>query len=363
MTLGHFSRLLGHFKTAVKGTAEVIHALRKMKPRMTPSAPLMQVKGPSLKDSQEVTEYQVLKDFVETYSDDNPPPLLVFGDSVSLRVATDDPSPQSLGEILGAHYQDGVFLVSGSGYHLGVFEQFSAVLATLPARPRIAIVPINLRSFSPTWDLNPLYQFHSEIELLSSFDLKRPDYRLYDMKPSSEMEGRLVSLELDGEKIITLGDFLDIIGESPAIGSEVWNGRLKKIFQYHYMCPVHSGHRKIKSLKQIIRVLNGDGVAVYCYITPINYEAGIEYCGDMFIKAVEKNISIIRREVESVLPAAFGSNNNASMFRFDDFAFRFARNVFFTLHNATEHLRFEGRDFIARRIVEAERTLLKTGTC
>lgn len=360
MTLGHSSHLLGHFKSVAKAAAEAIYALRKMKPRMTPSAHLMQVKAPSLKDSQDATEYQVLKDFVEAYSGDSPPPLLVFGDSVFLRVATDDQFPQSLGGILGARYQDGVFQVSGSGYHSGVFEQFSAVLATLPARPRIAIVPINLRSFSPTWDLSPLYQFHSEIELLSSFDLKRLDYRLHDTKPSSELEGRLVPLELDGEKTITLGEFIDIIGESPATGSEAWKGRLRTIFQYHYMCPVNSAHRRIKSLKQIIRLLNGVGVAVYYYITPINYEAGIEYCGDMFIQSVEKNISEIRREVESVLSAAFTSNG-VLMYRFDDLAFRFARNVFFTRHNATEHLRYEGRDFIARRIVEAEQALLKTG--
>lgn len=359
MTPGHFSNLLAQFKNAAKEAAETIYPLRKNKPQMMPSA--FQVEATSLKGLQVATEYQLLKSFVRAYSDDSPPPLLVFGDSVFLRVATDDQSPQSLGEILGARYQEDVFQVSGSGYHAGVFEQFSTVLATLPARPLIAIVPINLRSFSPTWDLNPLYQFHAEIELLSSFDLKQPDYRLFDTKPSSELEGRLVPLELDGEKTITLGDFLDTIGESPAIGSEMWNRRLKTIFHYHYMCPMYPKHRKIKSLKQIIRLLIADGVAVYCYVTPINYEAGIEYCGDGFLKAVEKNISIIRREVESVLSAAL-TGNNALMFRFDDFAFRFARNEFFTLHNATEHLRFEGRDFIARQIAEAERALLKTGT-
>ena len=295
---------------------------------------------------------------MDAYSDDSPPPLLVFGDSVFLRVATDDQSPQSLGEILGAHYHDGIFQVFGSGYHAGVFEHFSTVLEKLPARPLVAIVPINLRSFSPTWDLNPLYQFDSEIELLSSFDFNQPDYKLLDTKPSSELDGRLVPLELDGKKTITLGGFLDIIRESPAIGSKMWNRRLKTIFQYHYMYPVHSEHRKIKSLKQTIKLLMANGVSVYCYITPINYEAGINYCGDGFLKVVKKNIVILRREVGSALCLAL-TDNNIRMFKFDDFAFRFARTEFFTLYNASEHLRYKGRDFIARQITEAERALLK----
>jgi hypothetical protein len=110
----------------------------------------------------------------------------------------------------------------------------------------------------------------------------------------------------------------------------------------------------------MIKLLRDSGVATYCYITPINYQAGMEYCGDSFIKAVENNISIIQGEVESVLTER---GKDALMFQFDNFAFRFARHAFFTLHNATEHLRFEGRDFIAQRVIQAERSLLKIGTC
>lgn len=360
MIIAHFLHLFRHFKDTAMCVADKLNLRRAITHRIKQSSQKQLVTLSSMKDSQKVLEYQVLKGYVEAYSKDSPPRLLAFGDSVYLRAATDDQAPQPLAEILGAYYKNSMCLVSGSGYHLGMFEKFSEVLATLRTRPRIAILPINLRSFSPTWDLNPLYQFYSEIELLSSFDFKRPDYRLHDTKPSLESEGRLVPLELDGEETITLGDFLDILGESPAIDSEAWKDRLKTIFQYHYMYSMYSEHRKLKSLKQIIRLLNEHGVAVYCYITPINYEAGIEYCGDIFINVVKKNISIIQREVKYTL-SAVSTDNDTFMFRFDDFAFRFTRNVFFTLHNATEHLRFEGRDFIAQQIVEAERALIKNG--
>lgn len=354
MTQGHFSPILGYFKIAVREALKPIHALRKSKPRIISS--VLRVEAPSVEGAQ--AQYPLLKSYVEAYSHDCPPALLVFGDSVFLRVATDDQSPLSLGEILGLSYQDGMLLVSGSGYHSGVFEQFSAVLEALPARPRMAVVPINLRIFSPTWDLDPLYQFQSEIELLSSFDLKRPDYTLHDAKLSTKFEEQGVSMELDGEKIISLSEFFGLIKEGPAIGSKAWKDRLKTIFACHYMYPLNTEHRKIKSLKKTIKRLNGIGVSVYCYITPINYEAGLEYCGDVFVQAVEDNISKIQREIGSVSPAVF-TGNDALAFQFDNFAFQFDRSVFFTPHNATEHLRFEGRELIAKRIVEAERALLK----
>lgn len=193
----------------------------------------------------ETTEYHVLKDFVRVYSADNVPPLLVFGDSVSLRVATDDRSPQSLGEILRAHYQDHVCLISGSGYHAGIFEYFGAVLAAMRSRPRLAILPINPRSFSPTWDLNPLYQFRSEVELLASFNANRPNYRLREAKICSEVDELLAPLVLSHEETITLSEFLDLISVNLVVGSDEWRKRLKTIFQCHYMLPVSSLERSL----------------------------------------------------------------------------------------------------------------------
>lgn len=309
----------------------------------------------------EVAEYGALRDFVEAYTGDSPPPLLVFGDSVFLRVAEVDRSPQSLGENLHCHCHEAVCLISGSGYHSGVFEQFAAVLAKLSARPRIAVVPINLRSFSPTWDLNPLYQFRSEIELLSSFELNSQNYVLSDIVACPEGEGGSVVLECDGHVSITLRDFLYLTNLHPELGSADWKSRLKTIFQYHYAYPLRPEHRKLQSLKRTIGLLRELGVAVYSYVTPINYEAGREYVGESFCGAVEENISILRREIlsgESLLP----DENRDLMLRLDNFVFQFERDVFFTPHNATEHLRSDGREFIARRIIEVARPILQMGT-
>lgn len=299
-------------------------------------------------------EYGLLKDFIAAFAGPFPPATLVFGDSVFLRVADDDQSSQPLSEALRADCQDDVFIVAGSGYHAGIFERFAALLPLMPSRPRFAVIPVNLRSFSSTWDLNPLYQYRHELELMASFDVNEPYYSLPTHDPAHELSPQLITLAHHSGEIKTLKDFLDLIGCRDEIGSSEWFKRIKLIFQYHYTCPLNPTHRKVQSIRQTIRILQKLGVDVYCYVTPINYEAGLEYCGSEFYEAVRNNALIARREIESIASCS-SSRIDSCSFRFDDFSFSLPREVFFTGHNASEHLRFAGRDFLAQQIIEKGR--------
>lgn len=292
-------------------------------------------------------EYRLLKEFVTAYSSNRPPTLLAFGDSVFLRVASEDHPQESLADMLCLQFGDQIFQVSGSGYHSGIFERFSAVLATLPARPSTVIIPVNLRSFSPTWDLNPLYQFRAETDVLSSFIAGDLNYRLQNVDADSDSQNLSFVMACGGGRSVTLGDFLDITRTQPVPDSDEWVARLKCIFKYHYTCTLDQENRKLRSLVMAVKTLNDLGVAVYCYITPINYEAGIEYCGSSFAGKVCENISVLQHELET----ATAITSLSGMFRLDDFAFKFGRDVFFTPHNSTEHLRLEGRQFLTQRIV------------
>lgn len=292
-------------------------------------------------------EYQLLKEFVTAYSGNRTPTLLAFGDSVFLRVASEDRPQESLTDMLCSQFGNHIFQVSGSGYHSGIFERFIAVLATLPARPSIVIMPVNLRSFSPTWDLNPLYQFHAETDVLSAFAAGDLDYRLNNIDADSDTQSLSFVMPCGGGRSVTLAAFLDIARTQPVPDSDEWAARLKCIFQHHYTCPLDRENRKLQSLVKAVKTLNDLGVPVYCYITPINHEAGTEYCGSSFTGKVRENISVLQRELEMAAATA----SLSGMFRLDDFAFKFGRDVFFTPHNSTEHLRLVGRQFIAQRIV------------
>lgn len=301
------------------------------------------------------TEYQLLKDFVAAYSCAGSPTVLAFGDSVFLRVATDDPSQESLSELLCGYFGEQIFQVLGSGYHSGIYEGFTAVLAKLSARPSIVIMPVNLRVFSPTWDSNPLYQFPAEMGLLAAFRMDNPEYMLRDAGGESDAQYLSVSMECESGRPMTVGDFIDITRAQPVQGSAEWNARLECIFRHHYACQLDLENRKLRSLTRAVKLLNEIGVAIYCYITPINHEAGMEYCGPSFAGKVRDNISALRQGLETA------TASRHDMFRLDDFAFEFGRHAFFTPHNSTEHLRLDGRQFLARAIIDACRSVTAGG--
>lgn len=317
------------------------------------SAPLLSKKIEMVNNSP-ASEYELLKDFATRFTDSSSPAGLFFGDSVFLRVADDDQASLSLSEILRNHYESEAFVVAGSGYHAGIFERFAALLSQMERRPRFAVIPINLRSFSPTWDLNPMYQFESELKLLAAFNIHAPSYSLVNSE--SESDTRSILFKCYQDKPITLNSFLHVIGSPKPVGSPEWFDRIWLIFQCHYAYPLSPTHRKIQSIKNIISILHNLGVAVYCYVTPINHEAGSEYCGRYFTETVRNNISTIRREIEITESSSFISGKVPS-FWLDDFSCWFSRDYFFTPHNATEHLRFAGRRFLAERIIDFERTI------
>lgn len=300
-------------------------------------------------------EYRLLKEFVTAYSGARPPRVLAFGDSVFLRIASEERLQESLVGMLGARLGDRIFVVSGSGYHAGMFERFSAVLATLPAHPSCVIMPVNLRSFSPTWDLNPLYQFRAETDVLSAFAAGNTDYGLQDGDADADAGNLSVEMVCGGGHSVTLGEFLDLARTQPVPESDAWAARLERIFRYHYACPLQRDNRKLRSLVKAVQTLNGLGAAVYCYVTPINYEAGAEYCGALFAAQVRHNISVLQHELTGATESC------RDKFRLDDFAFEFGRHAFFTPHNSTEHLRLEGREFLIQTIVDVCRSVSADG--
>jgi hypothetical protein len=297
-------------------------------------------------------EYLVLKRFVEAFSGAHPPDTLMFGDSVALRVADDDLSGETLGGIVSAGIAPGRFhLVADSGYHIGVFEQYCRLLEHLPRRPELVVLPINLRSFSPTWDLNPLYQFMAEIEVLKSFEVALPCYRISQIAMDRYGDEEQICSSSIDESSITLKQFQELIEKTPAHGSDDWRNRLHNIFKWHYGVLINLDHRKLLSLKNTIEKLQGLGIPVYAYFTPINHESGWRFCGPKFEDIVKKNISTIQTALNSLVKT-HNSNVQHPVFKLDDFSTRFGKDSFFTEHNATEHVRFAAREFLAQQIID-----------
>ena len=288
--------------------------------------------------------------FQKVYSKINPPPVLIFGDSVFLRVANDESEKLSIKDILSKKLGSQVAQIVGSGYNPRLFAAISKMFLSMPYLPELVILPINLRSFSPTWDYNPEYQFYNEIFQIQRFNsiisfrfylnIYKLIFKLIYTKNSRYMYCRNIGK-------INCRDFNKIATENPDYESYEWKKRLKSVFGYHYTYFLNSKNRQLQFISNVVKIFQSLGVKVYSYLTPINFIAGEKYYGRSFMN--EANINLCK-----ILEKIYNSQSlhEGCLINPDVFAFKFKSSIFFTEHNATEHLRNEGRTFLANRIID-----------
>jgi hypothetical protein len=201
-------------------------------------------------------------------------------------------------------------------------------------RPKVIIVPINMRSFSPEWDRNPNYQFEEEKNCLAydSF-LFRLFYRAFQV---FKLNDRKISWE-DYEKTpvydgkIPAGSVKDYIN----ITKDPDNENMKKKLLFFYMSSLLDNHRKIVSLKKIAKLYKNTDTKVIFYITPIDYLTGVKYLGSRFKEQLEENVSVIK---SALLKEGYPVTDMSVSLDSDAFSWNYWPN---------EHLNEKGRSFLA----------------
>ncbi|MCB9111296.1 MAG: hypothetical protein H6634_08600 [Anaerolineales bacterium] len=275
------------------------------------------------------------------------PAILYFGDSVLLRISREDVQKDTLDQMLANKVKNkySILSIAHTAYHMLVYRGFIRILQSTLFRPKIVILPINLRSFSPQWDFNPAWQFQNEIQTLESYrttastkvvpsDKLRSDswlYKLYDLI--------LINYPIVGCKFI--GYFRKIIRSVPENESQ-YRSRLMNIFIFHYFFPLAENHLKLIALGESLKLLRDLKVAVVAYVTPINWQAGVKYVGNDFIEMIKMNINVVSDTVFSY----YGKDN----IKFADLSMILDSSSFFSEDNATEHLNQEGREILSSRI-------------
>jgi len=303
--------------------------------------------------------FPLLKKFVDAFDSDNPPLHLIFGDSVALRVADDETCKETLEDLVLAELgRDAALCLSHSAYHSQVFCLFCNALAGLRHRPLSVVLPINLRSFSPSWDLHPDYQFLWETATLDDFargskELREP----IESTPIAKAVFQAVPLHLPSGNIRPIGDFLEVIASRIDESSGVaWNHRMRDIFIFHYFYNLYPAHRKLRYFGSALKTLLRSGIGVGLYATPINCRAGVKYVGGPFEKCVSSNLTIIKTYLRSFGVEAISTSELTKRARnpkgpvFLDLAFQCDESDFFTPHNPTEHLRAAARKNLAENI-------------
>lgn len=297
-------------------------------------------------------ERQPFSAFVELFkyyhTDANPPTVLLLGDSVAERVSWNDYDDRKLSEMIIQNLQSrtDVAAVSYGGFTLDVFYHMVLALEKMKHKPRLVVLPINMRNFSPQWDLEPTWQFRPEIEQIQRF-ISHPS-----IVPSvKQVQREVISLEVfnafdatpvafDLSPFDRIAQFRLLINAVPAT-EEQRRFRSRQIFIFHYTNRLQRGHRKLVALENILKLIQSMGIPFFSYITPLNVEAGERLVGAEFLSVLHANVRMVSEVVGAY---------QAETHSFKDWSETMRSKHFFHVDNATEHLNETGRKWLAESI-------------
>jgi hypothetical protein len=297
-----------------------------------------------------LTPFSELKLLVETYNQKvQPPAVFCMGDSVWERISRDDVDPRNVGQMLGdsLKHTTEIAFISHSAYNLRIYLNFIKALAVMRNRPEYVVLPINLRSFSPQWFLNPLWQFERENQVLQDYCLD-PEMDIPTIEPVVEYPGIYKEFDETAVKFPlseyqAIREFRKQIASVPVNDDDAYQ-RLRQIFIFHYMHPLVEEHLLLKCLDEALQKLSGMNIKTFVYITPINHQAGLRFCGKDFLTQVAANTTLIYEVINR--------HQTNGMNRYMDYGTLLDSEYFFNLDNATEHLNEYGRKFLVEKMKE-----------
>lgn len=266
--------------------------------------------------------------------------IIYFGDSVIQNSPSSDTDHDSIVRML-ERMRPGYAVgdLSHPGYHLGIFAAEMGYISRSSSKPEGVVVPIQLRSFSPEWDLRPENQFERDIfsltdstQFVSLFYQPLAIFRAIDANSVPYGDFLTSPVYRGTTRVGTVNDF-----ESMKRGP-VTPEKIKQDYIYKYMYDLNLGHRKIVALRDLMETAARAGVDLYIYIAPIDYQGGIKYIGADLTKQVSANADLICRVVtDHSLPCL-------------NLAFSLSSDYFDYPEYPNEHMNQQGRLFVATQL-------------
>jgi len=239
--------------------------------------------------------------------------------------------------------------LSHPAYHMDLYLAFCQYIVKQGQHPKLVIIPINMRSFSPEWDRRPQYQFTREKTILAGGPKK---YLLlafdrlfmslgYDLCAGSRDKYLREPVYCGDEKVGLVKDFLN-----PDFGKysdEIMRDKLV----FFYLYSLRPGHRKVRSLLEIARVLSLHSIPVIFYVMPIDCQTGEEFFPGLFSRRLAENVRVIR--------SALAETGNDVM----DFSAAVPRGEFAWRQYPSEHIDSQGKLRVAEGLSSRLNGLLK----
>ena len=267
--------------------------------------------------------------------------IIYFGDSVvEGEKEHKETIPKMLQGLLPHH---SVGAICHGAYNADIYLHFFKYMTRKDYYPRAVIIPINMRSFSPQWDMNPYWQFEKEKIFLSgnnSFLL-----RVF-CKPLSifkMFQRRITRGDYENTPVFDGDNFAGRVKDYDNPSHEVYSGQnMKNKIKFYYMYSLSENHRKVESMAKIAEISKKYNIKVIFYITPLDYQTGVKHLGNRFYERVAENAGIIK----SVL-AKKGFEPLDLSFSLGTKSFNWKHDVY---HN--EHLAKKGKKFVSEQIFQ-----------
>lgn len=279
------------------------------------------------------------------------PEILFLGDSVAERVSWNDVDKRTLTNMLSIKLKgvSDIAAISYGGFTLEVFYYFLLGLEKMKSKPQFVVLPINMRSFSPQWDLEPQWQFTTVIEQINTFLKSSSDTPSVDeikterITPDVYNEFDSISVDYSLSSLDKIGQYRLLINSTPAT-EEQRKFRLRQIFIFHYTNILRPEHPKLFFLLEAISLLKRMQIPFLAYITPLNIKAGVAFAGTPFTKILRANVQTVLDLINPHCINGQGCVENWSEY--------LGQEYFFHLDNATEHLNEMGRNILATLIAD-----------
>lgn len=230
--------------------------------------------------------------------------IFFLGDSTLFWGSRVDAARRSTPELLERAAGRAVAEASGAGYHPLVFAAMLEYMRDSGARPEVIILPVNLRAFSPLWDLSPDTQFVRFRSYLAY------DSHLFRLALPALMAWKVIDVApIPDEKYVRRirGQLLKAIGEAPplpGVNAPYWAylARLDPAqwVAASYLYPIQAGDRQARALVRCARIAREWGAPLVLYCTPVNMDLGDELLGGQFTRQVRAN----RRLLEALARGA-----------------------------------------------------------
>ncbi len=279
--------------------------------------------------------------------------IIYFGDSTINWAAKDDVNQESMPGLLQRLLpQNRVVKITHASYQMDVYEAYAEYMVRREYRPKVVIIPINLRSFSPEWDLQPLWQFEKEKLTLAMKDT----FWMKFYKPLcvfKYFEPRRTRFEYEQAAVFDGDNFVGRVRDFDNADFRIFSDEnMKKKLTFRYMYPLTAEHRKIKSLLHTAELFKAQGIDAIFYITPVDWQTIQKYLGQNSTARIAQNVAVIKNALALQRLDVLDLSLTLST---EDFSWRQdGQGPYYP----NEHLKLRGRLIVVKNLVE--QTSLKT---